>query len=102
MMSTVFFGGEDAGVLGGSWRGCGRRDGDEKCLRAWAKADLPLALLGLIRRRFLPPNQEKEHDTGDDHKNDQVNRHTVRYLAMMLHQEEGPRAQEVSGFGSPR
>jgi hypothetical protein len=52
-------------------------------------------------RRFLPPNQEKEQDTDDNHQNstdqDQSMWHCLHYLAMMLHQEER-RAQEVNGL----
>jgi len=40
-------------------------------------------------RQFLPPNQEKDQDTDDNHQNatdqDQSSWHTVRYPAMMLY-----------------
>jgi hypothetical protein len=41
-------------------------------------------------RRFLPPHQEKDQETDDNHQNaadeDESRWHTVRYLAVMLHQ----------------
>jgi len=54
--------------------------------------------------RFLPPKQKKDQDTDDDHQDaadeDQPVWHTG-YFAMMLHQEEGCRSQELIRLEAP-